>query len=167
MSNYRIRPRFKISTTESVKQIQLKVFEYLKRDEISCEAEYGGNLITLKVPKEKRNLWSPQLALSIDDDEEGPTQIRGLFGPDSTPWIIYAAIYAALGTAILFFTIFGLAQVNMGEEALILWLLIPLWGGAIGMYLASRYGQRRNAHQIQSLIDTFETAVGLKIELKS
>jgi TM2 domain-containing membrane protein YozV len=166
MSNYRIRPRFRLESDLSVKQIQLKVFEHIKREDVLCEAEYAGNLITIKVPKDQRNLWSPQLALSIDeDDEKDKTAIRGLFGPDSTPWIIYAALYAALGTAILFFTIFGLAQVNMGEEAPILWLLIPLWVAAIGMYMVSRYGQRKNAHQVQSLINTFENALSLKIEL--
>ena len=165
MANYRIRPRFRLESELTVKEIQIKIFEYLKKDSVACEGEYAGNLVTIKVPKEQRNLWSPQLALSIDEEEGQKTAIRGLFGPDSTPWIIYAALYAAIGTAILFFTIFGLAQVNMGEEAPILWTLIPLWGGAIGMYMVSRYGQRRNAHQVQSLIDTFENALDLKIKL--
>ena len=162
MSSFRIRPRFKLQVNYSIEQIQNKIDIELKKENRQCSANINNTFITLQLPKNEIHYWSPQLRLSLEENEEG-TLIRGLYGPKPSVWALFFYFYAAFGILGFFAGIYGLVQVSLDIPAPILWTLPILVICSVILYLFSQTGQKLGAQQMFTLHNFFESALNTKV----
>ena len=164
MSSLRIRPRFQQTLDSTPAQFQQAVKAQLEKPNARCVGTVIPDFIILKIPQGERHFWSPQLSLSLEE-EQGKTLIRGLYGPNPSVWAIFFFGYAALGILGLFAAIIGFSRMSLGLDAQILWLL-PLFAGiALALYLGAQAGQKVGAAQMFTLHHFLEEVTGLQVKI--
>ena len=145
MTSIRIRPRFR----KTLKLDQASV-ENLLKENLQKQKDFTGSLdpghITIRIKQEERHFWSPQLGISLED-EEGKTLVRGLYGPAPNVWTIFLLAYLAIGVLALFALFLGLSYWMLGQEIQILWALPVLGGLAVVVYFIAQFGQKLGAEQ--------------------
>jgi len=164
MSSFRVRPRFKHMSGHKQEEIIAHMKELLgKKKELYTYIELP-NQIIIKIPKKDRHFWSPQLALSFEDQDNG-TIIRGLYGPDPSVWTVFFFSYSILFFLILLSSMIGLAQLYLDMPAM--WL----WGAPVCIvllfivYLVAQMGQKIGATQMFDLHHFYEGAMEDKVKL--
>lgn len=158
MTSFHIRPRFKLHSDKSVSEIEEKLMLALKNIEATCVGRVLRGHATLLIPGEERHYWSPQLSLSLEEEEEG-TLIRGLYGPNPSVWAMFAFGYSALGFMSLFVMIIGFSRMNLGLPAPVLWFLPFFIAGFGVLYLIAQMGQKLGSEQTFTLHHFFEDAL--------
>ncbi|MFN8256865.1 MAG: hypothetical protein U0W24_14315 [Bacteroidales bacterium] len=165
MSSIRIRPRFKISSSLSPEEVIEKIEVSLKREETNFYAESMlANFIVVRIKPSERKIWSPQISLSIDKQENGCI-IRGLYGPRPTLWTMFIFLYIGIGVAVLFALLYGLARLNLNLDASVLWLIPALLAFALILYIFAQAGQKFSAQQMFDLHHFIEKALDRKIKI--
>lgn len=164
MTSFRIRPRFKMLSDRPAQDIQQSIQTALERPDATCIGHMIPGHITLFIPFEDRHYWSPQLSLSIEEDQDG-TVIRGLYGPNPTVWAMFAFGYSFLGFVSLFVCIVGFSRMNLGLEAPVLWLLPFLAAGFVALYFVAQMGQKIGAEQTFTLHHFFEASMNEKVHV--
>ena len=165
MSSLRIRPGFKISSSLTPEEVIDKIETCLRKEETNYYGESMlANFIVLRIKPSERKIWSPQLSLSIDKQENGCI-IRGLYGPRPTLWTMFMFFYIGIGVAMLFILLYGLARINLNLDAPVLWVLPGLLGFALLLYILAQAGQKFSAQQMFELHQFFEKALDRKIKI--
>ena len=164
MSSFRIRPRFKVLVDLNINQIQNKINNELKKTDNNFSANINNAFITLMLPENEIEYWSPQLRLTLEKNENG-TLIRGLYGPKPSIWALFFYCYAAFGILGFFAGIYGLVQLSLKMPAPVLWTLPVLAICSVILYLFSQTGQKLGAQQMFSLHNFFESALNTKIRV--
>lgn len=127
-----------------------------------CVGREVDNHIVIKIPKEEQHYWSPQLSLSLEEEEKG-TLIRGLYGPSPNVWALFAFGYGALSVLWMFHAIVGFSIWQMGNGSMVLLssFLEPFL--ALLLYIAAQMGQKKGAEQLYRLHFFFEGIVHSKL----
>ena len=156
MSSFRIRPRFR-------EELPLDTLEYTQKlkTALDSSAAFTGmvseNYAVIKIPREERHYWSPQLALTIEPYEDKKAVfVRGLYGPKPSVWAVFFMSYAALGIVSLFVGVFGLSQIMLEKPAPILWAIPGFAVIALIMYLVAQAGQKVGAEQMYRIHHFYE-----------
>ena len=166
MSSFRIRPRFQQVIASSAEAFQQHVKSQLGKPGARCVGTVIPDFIILKIPQAERHFWSPQLSLSLEEEEEeGHILIRGLYGPNPSVWAIFFFGYAALGILALFAGIIGFSRLSLELEAQILWLLPVFAGMALALYVGAQAGQKIGAAQMFTLHHFLEEAIGTQVKI--
>lgn len=152
----KIRPRFTFYTVKQKSDI-LDLFKSKAHDTIRSNVYQ--NKITLSHKSELQHYWSPELTLSLYDEED-QTQINGLIGPQQNVWAMFLFMYAISGLLGFFIGIYGLILWSLGDFTT--WLLaIPLSIIIlILIYIAAKFGQKKGHDEMVELIDYFKTVIG-------
>ena len=74
----RIRPRIKVPTSLSTDDINQRIRSLLKSEDASCEGKTTRGYATIYPPLEDQHFWSPQLTITVEENEDG-NLIRGLY----------------------------------------------------------------------------------------
>ena len=164
MSSIRIRPRFRKRLALKMGQIESLVKSRIESTD-KFSATVDPNHIVIRVAPEERHFWSPQLSLTIEEEEEN-SLVRGLYGPSPNVWTIFLLIYLAIGVLALFALFLGLSYWMLGQDIAILWALPVLGGAAIAVYLIAQFGQKIGAEQMFRLNhfieDTFHEEIHIE-----
>lgn len=164
MSSFRIRPRFRQQVNFSIDQIQSKILNETQQVNCQCNVSINDVFITIKLPENETQYWSPQLRLTLEENEEG-TLIRGLYGPKPSVWAMFFYCYSAIGILAFFAGIYGLVQLSLDMPAPVLWTLPIMAISAIILYLFSQTGQKLGAQQMFTLHNFIETALKIKVRV--
>lgn len=165
MTSFRIRPRIKKVSTLKSKEVQQKVHQAVANSNGRCTTTVIPDYITIRIKPEDRHFWSPQLNLTFEENENGETIIRGLYGPNPQIWAMIFFGYAVLGVAAFFVLMIGLSQLSLGKEAVILWVLPVIFLLALILYLVSQFGQKLGVEQTFILHHVFEEAIGEHVKI--
>jgi len=159
MSSFRIRPRFKEQLTLTKESFKEKISKSLEGNE-DCVGLISESYCVLKIPNSERHYWSPQLTITIENEEEEEhITVRGLYGPKPSVWAVFFMGYAALGVLSLFVGVYGLSQMMLEKPAPILWL-IPAFGViALILYLVAQGGQKIGAEQMFRIHHFYESVM--------
>ena len=92
-----IRPRFKLRSSLSQEEIIDLLQKAVDSDEdVSGKKVYGQ--FYLDIPRHERHFWSPELKVTLEDDEyneyNGDTIVRVMVGPEYTVWVMFVFIYS-------------------------------------------------------------------------
>jgi hypothetical protein len=160
-TSMRMRPRFTRYMPQTPDELVAAMREKLKTADELCKGSFiPENHFVIKIRREHQHFWSPQLALTIETDEEdeaGRTIVRGLYGPSPNIWTLFMFCYGALGVCTLFVGMIGFSEWSLERDASILWLL-PLFAIlAAGIYVLSQIGQRLGQEQTMILAAYFNT----------
>jgi len=164
MTSFRIRPRFKIHSDKTPEEIQNSLRKRLETHSEDCIGAMVQGHLVLQVPIAERHYWSPQLSLSIEQEEED-TVIYGLYGPNPTVWALFTFGYGTLGVLTLFVGITGLSKMSLGKDAMELWAILVFAIIAFVLYFISQMGQKIGAKQTFTLHHFFEKSLGDKVEV--
>jgi len=165
MSSFRLRPRFKHFTNLSPAEIENMVKEEKVENGTGYEINMLAGHVSFKVPIKKRNFWSPELTLSIEEGED-KTVIRGFYGPNPTTWALFTYGYVILGILSLFVGMWALAKITLNKPAPELWLLLVFVLLASVLYVVAQFGQKLGAEQMYKLHFFYESVLGEKFKIK-
>ncbi|MCP4440163.1 MAG: hypothetical protein GY810_14565 [Aureispira sp.] len=165
MTSFRMRPRFRTTLNQQPEEIEQKLKAHMADPDTGCTGQNVRGHIILKIVPEEHHFWSPQLDLTFEKNEDGGTLVRGLYGPNPTLWLAFAYSYAAISILVLFIGMYGLAKLNLGQDAGILWVPTVLIVLGIIIYISSQIGQKIGAEQTFTLHHFLEDAVGERIHI--
>lgn len=159
---YRVRPRFKVSTSDSVNELTEKIEASLKMKDAPCKGLISEGYGTLSLPYEEQHYWSPQLTLTIEETENG-SLLRGLYGPRPAVWSMFVFFYAVIGLGTLIIGMVGLSHLWLDKSATILWFVPLLLLVMLTLYLVAYSGQKIGREQMATLHRFLEESTGLDI----
>lgn len=163
LPQYDIRPRFRYETDIKSSEITDRIKAALQAKNASCKGSVHPSYATLYLPIEEQHYWSPQLSLTVEEDEHG-TVIRGLYAPRPAVWTMFVFFYAFIGFATLIISIVGLSNLSLDKSATILWLVPVLGLVFLSIYLVAYFGQRTSIEQMIKLHRFLEESTGLTID---
>ncbi|MCB9360098.1 MAG: hypothetical protein H6587_01065 [Flavobacteriales bacterium] len=158
--NIEIKPRFKLVSTFSQKEIFEKIKITLPSQK-EVEGTIKGNHVFLNIPTENQHYWSPAMEVIIEelDDDKNKTSVRCLIGPRQTVWMMLMFFYVAVGVLGFFGGIYGLAKWNLGKETLLIWAVPLALLLFVVIYLTAKYGQRKGRDQMLYLVSFLYHAI--------
>jgi hypothetical protein len=166
MSSFKIRPRFQAHYKSSPIEIERLFRDRIEHEEdCVCKATFSGNHIILRIPEEDQHYWSPQLNLTIEEEDDH-TLVRGLYGPAPSVWTMFAFGYFGLGVA---FVVTGIAaySYHMLEIESKLAYLLPIYLiAALVLYLVAQFGQKLGAEQTYALHHFYEDTIGKRATIE-
>ena len=158
MSVIEIRPRFQRSISLPQPEV-VRCFEQALEQACNLEGSIIDHHIVLRIPIEQQHYWSPQLSLTLEEEGEGGTLIRGLFGPRPSVWLLFVFLYSSIGTISLFIAITGFSQLSLGMPAPALWALPVAAVMALGLYLVAKAGERLGREEMYLLKNFMDTTL--------
>jgi len=164
MTSFRIRPRFKHISKETKQELEERIKNALEKEGVKCIGEQLPGYINLKIPIKQRHFWSPQLNITIEENEDGSI-IRGLYGPNPTVWAVFFFGYVTVGILVLFLGMWGLTRYSLGIESNILWSVPVLLTIGLGLYITAQLGQKLGAEQMYDLHHFYEETINGDIRI--
>jgi len=153
----RPRPRFELRATGDAAAILARVKAALAASDL-VGMVIPPTRIELTVSERDRHLWSPQLTVDVEDDEDGAS-LKARYGPHPHVWTLYVALYAISVFVAIACAVWGFAQVLMGGTPWALYLT-PIAVVLAGLvYGASFVGQGLGSDQMYALRAFLEHAI--------
>ncbi|MCE7996509.1 MAG: hypothetical protein HEP71_31345 [Roseivirga sp.] len=167
MSSFRVRPRFNETLSLSQQEFKDNIQGALDSEE-GVTGSVSDTYCVLKIPLEERHYWSPQLTLTLEqeEDENKELQVRGLYGPKPSVWAAFFMSYAAIGILILFIGVIGMSQAMLSKPSPILWAIPVLALVALILYLVAQSGQKVGAEQMFRIHHFYEALVKHRVAIK-
>ncbi len=160
----RIRPRFKTHSEKRSEEIVSAIRTHLSTDGSKCEGKTTAHFATIYPLQEDQHYWSPQLTITIEEEENG-SLIRGLYGPKPSVWTMFVFFYSFIGFAILIVSMIGLSFLTLDQSATILWLIPVLVFIFMSLYLVAYTGQKLGHKQMSGLHRFMEKCLSQEIML--
>jgi hypothetical protein len=115
----------------------------------------------LDIPKQLQHYWSPELRVSLEEDEEEEkgTIIRCILGPSYTVWVMFVFLYTLLGVISLFGGMYGLVQWSLGHPTLWVWCMPITLVILAGVYLTAKIGQGKGRDEMLHLVSVLYHAL--------
>ncbi len=157
MSAIEIRPRFRQSLPRPA-DVVTEQFRLALSEAENIEGSIIDHHIVLRIPVAQQHYWSPQLSLTLEE-EEGSTLLRGLFGPRPSVWLMFVFLYSSIGAISLFVAITGFSQLSLGIPAPALWALPVAALLALGLFLAAKAGERLGREEMHLLKNFMDAAL--------
>lgn len=153
MSELTFRPRFRIETSLSCEEVEDLIDSKLKSDnpEGFGSSHIKGHII-LSIHPAKKHFWSPQMDISIrDDDEENHTVIRCLLAPAPVVWTMFMFLYALTGFGVLIGFMIASSQYSLDKEMWGIWLAVGSLMLGVALFLVAQGGQKLSKEEMYSL----------------
>ena len=142
MTDLSIRPRFKLETSLTESQIKQLFDDQLKNNNTHgfIGSMKHGHLI-LRLPKNKKHFWSPQLDVSFIS-EENKTILNCLITPEPGIWTFFMFVYILSGFGTLIGLMIGTSQYSLDKETWGYWIAIASALLGIIFYIVAQTGKR-------------------------
>ena len=157
---YRVRPRFKITQPSNGDKVVENIQNGLKAPDAKCIGSASERFISLQILKESQHYWSPQLSITISNEDE-LTVLRGVYGPRPAVWTMFIFFYTIIGLALLVVTVIGLSTMSLDKGTAIFWWIPALLLIFLTLYLVAYFGQRMGHDQMVDLQSFFEESTGI------
>jgi hypothetical protein len=142
MSELDLRPRFRLEVNNTENEVVDIVKNKLKYDNPHhFESTIVEGHLILRISKEKRHYWSPQMDISLQTQEDGGTLIRCLLAPEASVWTMFMFFYAATGFMAFVGLMMGMSQWTLQRD---MWgFYIFLAGIVLGLivYAIAQFGK--------------------------
>ena len=159
MSSARLRPRYRITSSLSSKEVLEKIQKKLNSNEFPVSGQTIQEHAFIRIPEKDQHYWSPELHVWARE-QDGETIIYGVMGPKPKIWTMFMFFYTAVLTLWFFGSSYGIIQLWLGIKADFLWS-IPLGLLAVALvYAAAKYGQYKGKEQMELLKNFLEESVG-------
>ncbi len=153
ISDLNFRPRFRLHTSMDSQVVETVLRHKLhEANPEGFESACVKGHLVLRIPKENRHFWSPQMDISIAPNEDGPGSIiRCLPAPVPVVWTMFMFLYALAGFAALVGLMIASSQYTLGKELWGFWLA----GGAlllgILLYVVAQFGKALSVEEMKLL----------------
>nr|MBS0037468.1 hypothetical protein [Saprospiraceae bacterium] len=162
--DYRLRPRFKVTTKHGPDEVVYLIGEALKKEKCPVLGKSIPGYVTLKMPAVQRKLWSPIFTMTVESipGEKG-SLLRGVYSPAAGIWTMLVFFYVILGFSLFIVLMWGLSLFSLGQEASILWLALIIFIGMVALWLFAQVGQKLSRHQMKTMHELVEETLDIKI----
>lgn len=151
MSDLKLRPRFKIDTNLSTDEAEARINALIKTPHNYEIQKVKGHFI-LRIPEQMRHYWSPQMDISIyNDDYHETTQVRCLLAPAPAVWTMFVFFYSFFGFGILFGLIIGSSQYTLNKHPWGFWMALGSLIIVIGLFLIAQFGKRISKEEMREM----------------
>jgi hypothetical protein len=162
MTNFSVRPRFKILSDLSIDALMIHIENGLKNTSLPIEGKVFKSHGLLRIMANEQHFWSPQLNVSFEETDAGIV-IRGMYGPHPAVWAIFLFGYALLGIAFFFISLMGFVKLHLHLSHRILYTLPAVAFFLVLLYFLAQTGRKMGLDQTRSLHHFFEQSIGEKI----
>ena len=155
----KIKPRFKLQTTENKDKILELIISEAKAD-LTVKVSNHTNQIKLMLPPTERHYWSPVINLTCEWDEyDKKTYIRGVIGPNDKVWTMFTFFYTGIIMIGMFGGIFSFVKWQIHDDST--WLfIIPLCLFIFGSIVSTvKFGKRKAHTQMVHLLRFLRRAI--------
>lgn len=150
-------------------KLSQEAFRQTLHEAIDDNEEFVGLLsesyCIIKIPQHDRHYWSPQLTITVEDEDGEDITVRGLYGPKPSVWAVFFMAYAALGVLSLFVGVYGLSQIMLEKAAPILWLIPGFAVIALILYFVAQGGQKIGAEQMFRIHHFYESVMKRHVKI--
>lgn len=153
-----LRPRIKIISKLPQDELVKKINEKIKDPNTSCSGWAKEDYALVCAPENDRHLWTPQLNLQFEEQEDG-TEVRGVIGPSASVWTAFAFAFSLLGFIAFVSLFWGLSRLSLDYSADILWLVPISLVLILGVYLLAKIGQQMTRNQVKQLKEFIQSTV--------
>lgn len=151
-NNLKLRFRFYNVCNKSIATIK-KEFEDLKT---TVEPDYKikmiDNHIWFSIGVLKREKYSPQLHIEMEEMEDGNTAINGLYGPDPVLWTFFMFLHFIIAGVFIIFSIIAYSKYKLNQKILldvtIMMSMVIFW---FALYFFARYNREKGIPQMEKL----------------
>ncbi|MBF0276940.1 MAG: hypothetical protein HQM13_04085 [SAR324 cluster bacterium] len=153
MAKLQIRPRFQMSVSLSPEEVRTRIHNELGKTQKSITGKLLTDFILLNIAEEQQHYWSPELSLEIKEQPEG-SLIKGIFGPKSAVWTMFASFYALNLFIGVIGAMFGISQWMIDQYSYGFWAIpvsLLLFFSAYGI----AYAGQKLAHEEIVLLQAF------------
>ena len=147
-----LRPKFEVESKNSVAEI----LEKAKQLKTELKADYQIKIIDEHLyfyfSKEKRKYYSPHLHIELTENEDGSTNVRGLFGPDQTVWTFFMFLHFIIAGVFLVFMMMAYVHWTLKEtmtmDFAIMGAMVVFW---FALYAQARINRKKCQPQMHKL----------------
>jgi hypothetical protein len=144
-----IRPRFTLVSSLDVDQI-LKDLEEQTASDSKVFCKILDNHAYIKIVQKDHHFWSPELHLTVEETNDG-SLVKGVVGPAPTVWTMFMFLYFATIIGVLFASIYCYTDWTINKVRENLWPLPVSILALIGVFVASKSGERIARRQTETL----------------
>lgn len=159
MTSIRIRPRFKHQVPGTLEEVHRRLVDGFKANADRVHLVHLPHYLVVEYNQTERHYWSPQLQMSLEENEEG-ILVRGLYGPHPNVWAIFFYGYASMGVLGTFLSVIGLSQAMIEDKYWAFWAAAGCALIALTLYLIAQFGQKIGAEQTFDLHHMFTEILG-------
>lgn len=160
-SEIHLRPRFKFERSEKSEELLSKFSISKEKKDSKFKLKVIDHHVIIDIPKDESHFWSPQLHLEIEQDYDGKTMVRGLFGPKPQVWSLFIFIHFGVGVAFLGFLTLWYVRHSLNESVvfpIVMVVVLPiLWSV---LYFLGRIGKSKGNPQMQELYEYMKKTLG-------
>lgn len=147
-----LRPRFSIDLEEQQEALIGRFEENLTDPNcLYCTRIVDAHII-IDVPPKEDHFWSPQLHIEIEENQDGTSVVKGLFGPKPQVWTMFMFVHFFVGGAFLVFSVMAYVKWSLGNSyffpMMMLGFLALLWGV---LYFLGKMGKSTGHDQMEEL----------------
>ena len=151
LSRLKFRPRFKIETELTTEQAEEKIKTLFKTLH-EFETSFVKGHFILKVSKQARHYWSPQMDVSVyHDDYTETTQVRCLLAPAPSVWTLFMFIYSFSGFGVLFGLLIGSSQYHLDKNPWGFWMALVFFILGIILFGIAQFGKSISKEEMRSM----------------
>ena len=152
MSDFELRPRFRLEVTNPENEVVQIIRNKLKYDnpEAFESTVVHGHLI-LRINEKKKHFWSPQMDISIQSLEEGGSLIRCLMAPEPAIWTMFMFFYATCGFGAFIGLMLAMSQWTLERDMWGIYLFFAFAALGAVVHIAAQSGKRIASDEMRSL----------------
>ncbi|MFN3874674.1 MAG: hypothetical protein ACK4L7_02030 [Flavobacteriales bacterium] len=165
MADLRFRPRFRFRTPMHPDEIRDRLRGAV-RERNPAGFRLRGNLphMVLQYPAEARRLWTPQMDIDLEMDQEPGqetfTVVRCLIGPAPHVWMMFMGGYIALAFLAVIGLSIGYPQLRLQQWPWGLYGGAVLLAAALALWLLAQAGKRQAREEMLAMKRFLDAALG-------
>lgn len=148
-----LRVHFQLESEKSDEQIVEAALLLQQEKKPDCTVKIVDDHIWLGIPKKHQKLYSPNLHIELNKNEQGKSIINAKFGPDPALWTLFMFLHFVLAIASIALIVVAYANYALDKsftfQVSLLVLFLLVW---IGLYIFARINRHRGIHQAKMLL---------------
>lgn len=149
-----LRIHFTLKSRNSPVEILKKAAALKANKNINCSIKIVDHHLWFGVLKKHQKLYSPNLHIELEENEDCITLVNAKFGPDPALWTLFMFLHFGLAIVFITFAILTYANYSLGKafnfHLAMMGLVCFCW---IGLYFFARINRSRGKLQAKMLLN--------------
>lgn len=147
-----LRPKFQKEVPKSIATILNNADRIKAEVKEDYRVKVSDHHIFFFITLAKRKYYSPHLHIELTENEDGSTNVRGLFGPDQTVWTFFMFLHFIIAGVFLVFMMMAYVHWTLKEtmtmDFAIMGAMVVFW---FALYAQARINRKKCQPQMHKL----------------
>jgi len=158
MSVTQMRPTFSLETKMSAEEVIHCARLFVEERQAEYQGLFTVTHAMISIKESKRHFWSPYLHLELRE-EDSQKHVFGRFSPHPSIWTGFMFAYLVIVVLIFFSSIWGVAQLLLGNSPWAFYLIILEVLLAVVLWFGSKTGQKLAYDEMVLMKQTIESCI--------